>query len=139
MNEINKMCFLKRNHVSLCLFGFGNVAKGLVKMIQKQQEYFAKQGVSISINFVANSKKYFLNTNDTDNDIFSVVENFNANGIAYNDVNTLLQEIIKAELSNPILVDLTSSNELAEKYAEFFADKLNYHKVLQITDKLKNN
>ena len=117
MNEINKMCFLKRNHVSLCLFGFGNVAKGLVKMIQKQQEYFIKQGVSISINFIANSKKYFLNANDVN--IYSVVESFNTNGIAYDNIDTLLQEITKAELSNPILVDLTSSDELAEKYADF--------------------
>jgi aspartokinase/homoserine dehydrogenase 1 len=35
MNEINKACFLKQNHVSLCIFGYGNIAKGLVKMLQK--------------------------------------------------------------------------------------------------------
>ena len=117
MNEINKMCFLKKNHVSLCLFGYGNVAKGLMKMLQKQQEYFQKQGVSISVNFIANSTKYAVNTNASS--ISEIVEGFEQSNQKYSSIEELLKVITTMELSNPIVIDLTSSNELAEKYINF--------------------
>ena len=117
MNEINKACFLKQNHVSLCIFGYGNIAKGLVKMLQKQMEYFEKQGVSISINFIANSKKYLIDSDASD--ASSVANAFESDGIAYSDINKIVEIITKSELSNPILVDLTSSETLANSYVKF--------------------
>lgn len=117
MNEINKACFLKPNHVSLCLFGYGNIAKGLIKMLQKQMQYFEKQGVSISINFIANSKKYFIDSNANDSSL--VASEFENGGIAYSDINQIVEIITKSELSNPILVDLTSSENLANNYVKF--------------------
>ena len=117
MNEINKACFLKQNHVSLCIFGYGNIAKGLIKMLQKQMEYFEKQGVSISINFIANSKKYLIDSDASD--ASSVTNAFESDGIAYDDINKIVEIITKSELSNPILVDLTSSENLANSYVKF--------------------
>jgi len=117
MNELNKTCFLRKNHVSLCLFGYGNIAKGLIKMLQKQREYFEKQGVSISVNFIANSKKYIINSDAIDiSDIANELEN---SGISYNDIEEISKIIAKSELSNPILVDLTSSEDLANHYISF--------------------
>ena len=63
MSEINKICFHKQNHISLLLFGHGNIAKGLIKMLEKQREYLAKNNISISFNLIANSKEFLINEN----------------------------------------------------------------------------
>ncbi|MFT4967933.1 MAG: aspartokinase/homoserine dehydrogenase 1 [Candidatus Deianiraeaceae bacterium] len=117
MNEINKMCFLKSNHVSLCIFGYGNVSKGLLKMINKQESYFKKQGVSLSINFIANSTKYIISPEAMDAQ--TTIENFESSAIKYQNIDELLHNITRFELPNPIFVDLTSSDELAERYIDF--------------------
>ncbi len=149
MNEINKACFLKQNHVSLCIFGYGNIAKGLVKMLQKQMEYFEKQGVSISINFIANSKKYLIDADASD--ASSVANEFENDGISYYDINHIVEIITKSELSNPILVDLTSSETLANSYVKFLekgvhivsaskkANSLPFEKYQEIHDSCAKN
>lgn len=121
MNEINKICFHKRKHVSLLLFGYGNISKGLVKILEKQQSYFEKNQISVSINLIANSKNFIIDENSQNT---SLCEKFEQNKISYSNLDTIQNAIESRDILNPILVDLTSSEELAKSYPWFIERKI---------------
>ena len=117
MHEINKMCFVKKDHVSLCLFGYGNVGKGFVEMLKRQMNYLNEQNISVSLNFVANSKKFVLCKNVQT--VEEIVSHFKNNGEEYTSIDSLISAIEENDITHPIIIDVTSSDELANKYTKF--------------------
>lgn len=116
MNEINKICFHKSKHVSLLLFGYGNIAKGLVKMLERQQLYLESQGISIGVSLISNSKRFILNENAQNT---GLCKDFEKHAVNYGKLDDILSAVESREVLNPVLVDLTSSEELAKRYPWF--------------------
>ena len=119
-NDAVKVChenfFTHVPSIDVFLLGCGLVGKELIKQLEKQQSWLAKRNIKLNLYGVANSQKMLLD----------------ANGIEFNTWQNQLQaqksafELTKVEqfvrenhLINPVLVDCSSSQQLAEQYYDF--------------------
>ncbi|TLX47614.1 bifunctional aspartate kinase/homoserine dehydrogenase I [Pseudoalteromonas phenolica] len=119
-NDAVKVChenfFTHVPSIDVFLLGCGLVGQELVKQLEKQQDWLAKRNVKLNLYGVANSRKLLLD----------------ANGIAFDAWQTQLEqqksgfELAKVEqfvrenhLINPVLVDCSSSQQLADQYYDF--------------------
>ncbi len=118
LNVIHESFFLSNTKVAhIFLVGVGLVGKTLVKQIQQQQQYLKdKLGLELRLAAVSNSRKMA----------------FNAEGIAWEDVATVLEkskqkadidkfakEVVALNLRNSIFVDCTADPVVGTSYKAF--------------------
>ena len=124
LRSCHQLFFDSRQQVEIILIGCGLVGNAFLMQIQKQQAYLNKQNIRIKVCGIINSKGALLNENGIDLSHYK------------QSLQTDLKEFDKEQLKafrqqsnmiNPIIVDCTSSTEIAQDYCDFF--EAGYHIV----------
>ena len=98
--------------VPVFIAGYGHVGKELVKMIREQAPFIAaRTGKELRICGLANSKRYFIDTEGIDSP-----ENLQSKGSA----GSFIDALCALSLEHPIFVDCTASDQTGLRYPELF-------------------
>jgi aspartokinase/homoserine dehydrogenase 1 len=116
MGHIHRRFFLAQVVVDLHLLGPGNVGGSLLGQIQRQQERLAAQGLDLRVVTIANSRRMLLDPRGLD--ISRWREDLAEAGPI--DLELLMETVHAGPPTLPVLVDCTTSDDLATRYPEFF-------------------
>jgi len=105
--------FNSLQYIDLFLVGCGNVGQELLKQVHNQQAYLAKKNIAIRVCGLANSRQMLLTTQGIDTATWQ--EQLGATDQGY-DVNRLISFARENHLLNPLVVDCTSSQTIADQY-----------------------
>ncbi|MET1255062.1 bifunctional aspartate kinase/homoserine dehydrogenase I [Aliikangiella maris] len=117
--------FLKKPTIDAIVIGCGTVGKELIAQIQKQQQWLSDKNIILKLVAIANSRQLLLNksginiSNNWQQDLQNSSESLS--------LERLNQFVSEAHLTNPVIVDCTSSNVIAMQYVDFLAN--GYHVV----------
>ncbi|KPV97418.1 Bifunctional aspartokinase/homoserine dehydrogenase 1 [Pseudoalteromonas sp. P1-9] len=119
-NDAVKVChenfFTHVPSIDVFLLGCGLVGKELVSQLQRQQEWLQKRNIKLNLYGVANSRQMLLDSDGVD------FENWQmqlADSQQSFDLKAVEQFVKENHLINPVLVDCSSSQFLAEQYLDF--------------------
>ena len=110
--------------MEIILIGCGLVGHAFLKQIEKQKKFLNKQNISIKVCGIVNSKGALLDESGIAIENYKTLLNSNLQSIDRNKLKTFRQQ---TNMINPIIVDCTSSQSIAEAYLDFF--KAGYHIV----------
>ncbi|WED27118.1 bifunctional aspartate kinase/homoserine dehydrogenase I [Vibrio sp. DW001] len=122
VSESIKAChenfFNSKHFLDLFIVGVGGVGAELVDQVQRQQAKLAQKGIVIRVCGLANSKGVLLDAKglplgDWRERMEHVSEEFS--------LAALISTVQRNHIINPVLVDCTSSEGIAEQYADFLA------------------
>ncbi|WP_394240275.1 bifunctional aspartate kinase/homoserine dehydrogenase I [Vibrio astriarenae] len=122
ISEAIKAChenlFNSKHFLDVFVVGVGGVGGELVDQIERQQEKLAEKGIVIRVCGLANSKGLLLDGDGLPLESWrdrmkDVSERFS--------VAALAAHVQRNHIINPVLVDCTSSEEIANQYADFLA------------------
>ncbi|WP_047049787.1 bifunctional aspartate kinase/homoserine dehydrogenase I [Vibrio mexicanus] len=122
ISEAIKAChenlFNSKHFLDVFVVGVGGVGGELVDQIQRQQAKLAEKGIVIRVCGLANSKGLLLDSNGLPLEhwrdrMASSTEEFS--------LPRLISLVQRNHIINPVLVDCTSSESIANQYAEFLA------------------
>ncbi|MDP2559787.1 bifunctional aspartate kinase/homoserine dehydrogenase I [Psychrobium sp. 1_MG-2023] len=105
--------FNSLQYIDLFLVGCGNVGQELLQQVHNQQAYLAKKNIAIRVCGLANSRQMLLTTEGIDT--ASWQEQLSATEQGY-DVHKLISFAKENHLLNPLVVDCTSSQTIADQY-----------------------
>lgn len=115
----HQMLFGTDKMLDVFVVGVGGVGGALVDQIGRQQRWLKNKQIDLRVCGLFNSKHSLLNRDGID------LKNWREQ-IKQSDISYTLESIIEFaknnRLLNPILVDCTSSSEVADKYADFLAN-----------------
>lgn len=115
----HQMLFGTDKMLDVFVVGVGGVGGALVDQIGRQQRWLKNKQIDLRVCGLFNSKHSLLNRDGID------LKNWREQ-IKQSDIPYTLESIIEFaknnRLLNPILVDCTSSSEVADKYADFLAN-----------------
>ncbi|WP_409500267.1 bifunctional aspartate kinase/homoserine dehydrogenase I [Mannheimia glucosida] len=120
----HKSLFNSKRVVDMFLVGVGGVGSELIEQVKQQKEFLAKKDIEIRICALANSDKMLLNENGLN------LENWKDDlekAIQPSDFDVLLSFIKFHHVVNPVFVDCTSAQSVANLYAR--ALKEGFHVV----------
>ncbi|OHU85698.1 MULTISPECIES: bifunctional aspartate kinase/homoserine dehydrogenase I [Pseudoalteromonas] len=119
-NDAVKVChenfFTHVPSIDVFLLGCGLVGQELIKQLEKQQAWLEARNIKLNLYGVANSKQLYLNADGVPFD------SWQAELASQQQAFTLqrVEEFVKANhLINPVLVDCSSSQYLADQYVDF--------------------
>lgn len=119
-NDAVKVChenfFTHVPSIDVFLLGCGLVGQELVKQLEKQQDWLAKRNVKLNLYGVANSRKLLLDANGIAFDAWQAQLEQQTSGFELAKVEQFVRE---NHLINPVLVDCSSSQQLADQYYDF--------------------
>lgn len=124
LNSCHQLFFDSRQQVEVILVGCGLVGDAFLKQIQKQQDYLKTQNINIKVCGIVNSKGALLQEHGIDLNHYKELLTNNLQEINRGVLKSFRQQ---SNMINPIIVDCTSSQSVAESYLEFF--KAGYHVV----------
>ncbi|TMP82035.1 bifunctional aspartate kinase/homoserine dehydrogenase I [Pseudoalteromonas phenolica] len=119
-NDAVKVChenfFTHVPSIDVFLLGCGLVGQELVKQLEKQQDWLAKRNVKLNLYGVANSRKLLLDANGIEFGAWQAQLEQQTSGFELAKVEHFVRE---NHLINPVLVDCSSSQQLADQYYDF--------------------
>ncbi|WP_434356832.1 bifunctional aspartate kinase/homoserine dehydrogenase I [Parasalinivibrio latis] len=122
VSEAIKAChenlFNSNHYLDVFVVGVGGVGGELIEQIQRQQAKLAEQGIVIRVCGLANSRGMVLNSRGVP------LENWRdtlGNGSEQFSLASMIQLVQRNHIINPVLVDCTSSQDIADRYADFLA------------------
>jgi aspartokinase/homoserine dehydrogenase 1 len=124
LSSCHQLFFDSRQQVEIILIGCGLVGHAFLKQIEKQKKFLNKQNISIKVCGIVNSKGALLDESGIAIENYKTLLNSNLQSIDRNKLKTFRQQ---TNMINPIIVDCTSSQSIAEAYLDFF--KAGYHIV----------
>ncbi|KZN64582.1 bifunctional aspartokinase I/homoserine dehydrogenase I [Pseudoalteromonas luteoviolacea CPMOR-1] len=110
--------------IDVFLLGCGLVGKELIKQLEKQQAWLANRNIKLNLYGVANSRQCVLSR---DGVVFDQWESALSQSNSAFSLNQLEQFVKCNHLINPVIVDCSSSEQLADQYADFL--KAGFHVV----------
>lgn len=116
--------FLSASQVlNLFIVGTGNVGRNLLKLISRQQEkLLAEKALKLQVVGIANSRKAVFDRDGLDvNNYKELLENSDI--IA--SPARICEEVIRMNIYNPVFVDCTSSEQIAQLYYELLSHNVN--------------
>jgi len=124
LRSCHQLFFNSVQQVEIILVGCGLVGDAFLAQIQRQKEYLAKQNIKIIVCGIVNSKGALLQEEGID------IKNYKQ--LLKTDLQSINKEKLKlfrkqSNMINPIIVDCTSSQSVAEAYLDFF--QAGYHIV----------
>ncbi len=124
LSSCHQLFFNSIQQVEIILVGCGLVGDAFLNQIKKQQGYLKKQNIKIIVCGIVNSKGALLKEEGIDID--------NYKNLLKSDLQSISKEKLKlfrqqSNMINPIIVDCTSSQSVAEAYLDFF--QAGYHIV----------
>lgn len=124
LSSCHQLFFNSIQQVEIVLVGCGLVGDAFLAQIQKQHNYLAKQNIKIKVCGIVNSKGALLQEDGID------IKNYKQllkTDLQLIDKQKLKQFRKQSNMINPIIVDCTSSQSVAESYLDFF--QAGYHIV----------
>ncbi|ALO43177.1 bifunctional aspartate kinase/homoserine dehydrogenase I [Pseudoalteromonas phenolica] len=119
-NDAVKVChenfFTHVPSIDVFLLGCGLVGQELVKQLEKQQDWLAQRNVKLNLYGVANSRKLLLDANGIEFGAWQDQLEQQTSGFELAKVEQFVRE---NHLINPVLVDCSSSQQLADQYYDF--------------------
>ncbi|MCV9878334.1 bifunctional aspartate kinase/homoserine dehydrogenase I [Brenneria izbisi] len=115
----HQMLFNTDQVIDVFVIGVGGVGGALLEQIHRQQPWLKQKHIDLRVIGIANSKALLTNVNgiamDTWRDeLANARESFN--------LGRLIRLVKEYHLLNPVIVDCTSSQAVADQYADFLAD-----------------
>lgn len=115
----HQMLFNTDQVIELFLIGVGGVGAALLEQVKRQQSWLKKKHIDLRVCGVANSKALLTNVHGLD------LENWQA-GLAEAkepfNLGRLIRLAKEYHLLNPVIVDCTSSQAVADQYADFLGE-----------------
>lgn len=114
----HQILFATNQMLEVFLIGVGGVGGALLDQIQRQQQWLKKKNIDLRVCGIANSHGILTNVNGINlahwrEELKSVQEPFN--------LGRLIRLVKEYHLLNPVIVDCTSSSEIADQYVDFLA------------------
>lgn len=124
LKSCHQLFFDGKQQVEVILIGCGLVGDAFLQQIHKQQSFLHTQNINIKVCGIVNSRGALLKEEGID--ILNYKEQLAENSISF-DISKLKNFRQQTNMINPIIVDCTSSQKVAETYLEFF--QAGYHIV----------
>ena len=105
--------FNSLQYIDLFLVGCGNVGQELLQQVENQTQYLAKKNIAIRVCGLANSSQMLLDAEGID---ISQWRDLLAQTDSGYDVTQLISFAKENHLLNPLVVDCTSSQQIADQY-----------------------
>ena len=109
--------FSDKHTIDLFLVGCGTVGGELLKQIQRQQPELAEKNIRLRVFGIANSKGLLLE--DAGIDLTSDWKNALGHSKDKFTIERLQQFVQQNSLINPVIVDCTTSDQIAKQYVEY--------------------
>ncbi len=109
--------FASRERVELYLLGVGTVGSRVLALLQKQEAWFREQGLDVVLCGVTDARRMLLEPGISPG---SAAERLAASGVP-NSLLALANHVRERRALCPILLDCTTSEEVAEAYPDFVA------------------
>lgn len=115
----HQMLFNTDQMIDVFVIGTGGVGGALLEQIRRQQPWLKQKHIDLRVCGIANSKALLTNINGISLDswresLAQAREPFN--------LGRLIRLVKEYHLLNPVIVDCTSSQAVADQYADFLAD-----------------
>lgn len=110
--------FNSKHFLDVFVVGIGGVGGELVDQFQRQQAKLAEKGIVIRVCGLANSKGLLLDSDGLPLDNWRDRMNYATEEFSLSRMIALVQ---RNHIINPVLVDCTSSEEIANQYIDFLA------------------
>ncbi len=112
----HRALFNSQQSLRVFLIGAGGVGGELLDQIAHQQQFLAEKNIAIRVCGIANSKKVLLNVDGLDlsnwrEDLANATESFS--------IRRVIDVVQDQHVLNPILVDCTSNQDIADSYLHF--------------------
>lgn len=115
----HQMLFNTDQVIELFLIGVGGVGAALVEQVKRQQHWLKKKHIDLRVCGIANSKALLTNVHGLD------LENWQAELAEAKEpfnLGRLIRLAKEYHLLNPVIVDCTSSQAVADQYADFLGE-----------------
>ncbi len=119
VKQIHQRLFEQQKKIDVFLVGVGGVGAALMAQIGQQKTYLANKGIELNVCGVANSRYMLLNENGID---FSQWQSQLTQSQRPFDLQEMYAFRAQHHLVNAVLVDCTSSDAVAESYADALAE-----------------
>jgi aspartokinase/homoserine dehydrogenase 1 len=117
VNVVHSSFYLSRRIVNLFIAGVGSIGSTLLNQIKERQAALAgDKGLVLNVCGVANSKKMIVGEKGINLDAWNEQLKESA---AASSMSAILDHIHRLKLVNPILIDVSASNHVADHYADF--------------------
>lgn len=118
MRAAHQFFFNTRQQIHLFLIGAGNVGSQLIEQIARQRDKLLAQQVDVRLCGVATSKRMLLDLNGLP--LEGLADALRASETSF-DLGRALGVVRDARLLDPVLVDCTSSPDIAAAYVDVFS------------------
>ncbi len=113
VKSIHQVLFSNKKVINLCLVGIGGVGSCLIEQIKNQKDYLLKKDIEIKVCYLANSKKSISNKDGIDLSDWKIQLEQTSKPF---DFESLVAFVKQYHLVNPVFVDCTTSQDIANLY-----------------------
>ncbi|QJC36659.1 bifunctional aspartate kinase/homoserine dehydrogenase I [Enterobacteriaceae endosymbiont of Donacia simplex] len=105
--------------LEIFIIGTGGIGNTLLKQINQNKYYFKNKNINLKICSIINTKGFLFNINGIDIKNWKKEINSGTNTNDNNTIKNLLNKFKKYKFINPVIVDCTSSQIIADQYIDF--------------------
>ncbi|QJC29668.1 bifunctional aspartate kinase/homoserine dehydrogenase I [Enterobacteriaceae endosymbiont of Plateumaris pusilla] len=121
MNIAHQLLFHKEKIIEVFIIGIGGIGSTLLEQINNQQKLLKNKFINIKICGIFNSKSSIINTNGINLENWNLqIKNNSHNNYT---VEKFISNIKQYKFINPVMIDCTSSQKIANLYINFFNHK----------------
>lgn len=117
MGACHQRFFDVQRYLDVFLIGSGNVGAGLLEQISSQDKVLKKEHITVRVCGIANSRNMLLNAQGINLDNWR--EKLEQSDVSA-DLGSMLTFAKEQQLLNPVLVDCSASDKVADRYLEVF-------------------
>ncbi|QJC34657.1 bifunctional aspartate kinase/homoserine dehydrogenase I [Enterobacteriaceae endosymbiont of Donacia crassipes] len=114
----HEILFHKNKILEIFIIGTGGIGSTLLQQIHQNINYFKKKNIILKICSILNTKYSLIDFNGIN--IKNWQKKIKYHPFNKNQIKYLLQHIDKYKLINPVIIDCTSSQRIADQYINFF-------------------
>ena len=104
-----------QQYIDVMLVGSGNIGSALLNQIKSQKMFLRQRNITMRVCGISNSRKMLLKENGIDLENWK--DMLNTEGIAV-DMKKMFDWVKEVQLVNPVLVDCTSNQNVADCYVD---------------------
>ncbi|AXF77306.1 bifunctional aspartate kinase/homoserine dehydrogenase I [Erwinia tracheiphila] len=116
---VHQMLFATDQVIEVFVIGVGGVGSALIEQLHRQQTWLKKKHIDLRVCGIANSKVLLTNVHGIALENWQDALKEATEPFDLQRLNCLVKEY---HLLNPVIVDCTSSQSVADQYADFLAD-----------------
>lgn len=116
---VHQMLFNTDQVIEVFLIGVGGVGSALLEQMRRQQAWLKKKHIDLRVCGIANSRALLTHVHGIDLNQWQVSLQQAEEPFSLQRLSRLVKEY---HLLNPVIVDCTSSQAVADQYADFLAD-----------------